>query len=139
MDRRNFIKTSCSFCLVLNAELLFGTLSSCSSFPVYEPSADGKSVNVPTSLFAEKDIQIISIKGMEYNVAIIKEKNNNYAALLLRCTHASTPLNFTGKKFLCPLHGSSFDEEGRVLNGPAVKPLKEFNTHVDKNNVKIFI
>lgn len=138
MERRDFIKTSCSVCLALSSELLLGSLlSSCASFPVYETTISEKKITVPESLFAKSSIQIIHPKDYKYNIALEKSKDGNYEAFLLECTHASTPLNFTGKKFVCPLHGSEFNEEGRVLQGPAALPLKKLAARVSNNKIII--
>jgi Rieske Fe-S protein len=140
MNRRDFIQRSCTLCVALSAGLLSaGSLVSCASYPAYETVMTDKKVIVPLSLFAKKKIQIISVKDFEYNIALEEEKNGSYNALLLRCTHASTPLNFTGKDFVCPLHGSEFDENGRVLEGPATRPLKKLATEVSSKNVIIYL
>ena len=43
------------------------------------------------------------------------------------CTHAEARMDegrLRGMRIVCPLHGASFDvRDGRVLNGPAVRPL----------------
>ena len=43
------------------------------------------------------------------------------------CTHAEARMSegrLRGGKILCPLHGAAFDiRDGRVLNGPPVRPL----------------
>ena len=46
-------------------------------------------------------------------------------ALAITCPHlgCSYGLDDTGKRFLCPCHGSQFSLDGKVLHGPAVNPL----------------
>lgn len=51
-------------------------------------------------------------------------------ALSARCTHASCPVTWdrdsNNSAFLCPCHGSRFDTNGAVLNGPATEPLTSY-------------
>ncbi len=46
-------------------------------------------------------------------------------AVSLRCTHLGCLLRFNGaeRSWDCPCHGSRFDIDGAVLEGPAVRPL----------------
>lgn len=46
-----------------------------------------------------------------------------------RCTHANGVLAYDAKlkKFVCPDHGSRFELDGAVANGPAKKPLRSFD------------
>lgn len=46
----------------------------------------------------------------------------------LRCTHLGCLLRFNAaeRSWDCPCHGSRFDVDGAVLEGPATKPLEEF-------------
>lgn len=39
------------------------------------------------------------------------------------CTHLGCNVRHAGTGFLCPCHGSRYDENGRVVAGPAPKPL----------------
>ena len=47
-------------------------------------------------------------------------------AVSLRCTHLGCLLRFNAaeRSWDCPCHGSRFDVDGSVLEGPAVKPLE---------------
>ncbi|MGC8605021.1 MAG: ubiquinol-cytochrome c reductase iron-sulfur subunit [Desulfomonilaceae bacterium] len=49
-------------------------------------------------------------------------------ALSDRCTHLGCRYKWNLSKglFECPCHGSEFDIQGRVLRGPATKPLSRF-------------
>jgi Rieske Fe-S protein len=45
-------------------------------------------------------------------------------ALSLVCTHLGCTVTVSSREMACPCHGSRFDRQGRVLNGPADRPLK---------------
>ena len=49
-----------------------------------------------------------------------------------RCTHLGCRLDrVIDGAVVCPCHGSRFDDQGRVLNGPAVRPLQALQVHTD--------
>ena len=54
------------------------------------------------------------------------------AAISNTCTHLGCVVATTEVGFDCPCHGSRFDPDGAVLNGPAVTPLEE----VELDNAK---
>ena len=118
MERREFLKTTCSACLLAGAGLIIGSLNSCSTAAVYQTTLVQNKIVVPVSLFAETNLQIIRVKDAPYDIALRKETNGSYTALQLRCTHADNALNSTGNGFYCPLHGSKFNSEGLVTKGP---------------------
>lgn len=137
MDRRDFVKQSCLACLAVGAGMAVTSLSSCGTLPVYKATADNNKVPVPVSLFAQSDFQIIQPKGMYYNIGLRKEKDGTYTALLLRCTHADNQLTPTGNGFKCNLHGSEFNREGQVTQGPAEHSLKKYTTEIISGQIII--
>ena len=140
MERRTFIKISCSLCVAISAGWGLGSLTSCASFPVYAASVKEKTIAVPLALFAEENFLIVRANNFEYDIAVEKEGEGKFSAVLLRCTHAANPLTFTGSGYVCPLHGSTFDEEGNVTHGPATIPLEHLATQrVDENIVILVI
>jgi len=42
------------------------------------------------------------------------------------CTHLQCTVNIDGASLVCPCHGSTYDREGRVLRGPAERPLTRY-------------
>lgn len=140
MDRRKFVKQSCSLCLAAGSGMILGSLASCgAALPVYKTTVADNKIAVPATLFANSDFQLIQPKSMYYNIGLKKEKDGTYTALLLRCTHADNQLIPAGNGFKCTLHGSAFDNEGHVTNGPAQRPLKKYATQIESDQIIIHI
>jgi len=60
----------------------------------------------------------------EARVAVLRQGAQVYA-LSLVCTHLGCTVSVTADDLVCPCHGSSFDRQGRVLKGPADRPLAQ--------------
>jgi len=73
------------------------------------------------------------LKG-EPTYIVVDNKHNieNYGILSI-CTHLGcvVPFNIAENKFMCPCHGSQYDEQGKVIRGPA--PLSLALVHCDVN------
>ena len=61
----------------------------------------------------------------EARVALMRDGDAVYA-LDLVCTHLGCTVQVTPTGLICPCHGSSFDRLGRVLEGPADRPLSRY-------------
>jgi cytochrome b6-f complex iron-sulfur subunit len=60
---------------------------------------------------------------------VARTAQDAFAAVAATCTHqACTITGFANQNYVCPCHGSRFDTSGRVLQGPAVTPLRQFAT-----------
>ncbi|GAB7028393.1 QcrA and Rieske domain-containing protein [Geotalea toluenoxydans] len=55
-------------------------------------------------------------------VAVIRG-DDRITAISLVCTHLGCTVTVTPREFACPCHGSAFDRQGRVIKGPADRPL----------------
>src|SRR4051812_48156616 len=128
MKREEFIKKSCKACLAISAGWMLTELAACAHTPIYKTEVKDHKIAVPLTMFTDTDAQIISVKGLDYDLSVRKEKDGSYTALLMRCTHADNQLNSTGNGFVCTLHGSTFDKEGAVTQGPAEQHLKKYAT-----------
>ena len=140
MDRRKFVKQSCSLCLAVSSGMLAASLASCgSALPLYKTTVADNKISVPAALFTTGDFQLIQPKSLYYNIGLKKERDGTYTALLLRCTHADNQLTPVGNGFKCTLHGSTFDKEGHVTNGPAERPLKKYTTQIVSDQIIIHL
>ncbi|WP_194775682.1 QcrA and Rieske domain-containing protein [Pararhodonellum marinum] len=66
---------------------------------------------------------------------VVNVGNNNFNALTSVCTHSGCDRNWTFQNnvFTCSCHGSRFDTEGGLINGPANQPLQSFSTRVEED------
>lgn len=70
--------------------------------------------------------------ALVYRQARLAVVNNGGApyAVSLVCTHLGCTVSVTPEDFVCPCHGSRFDLEGKVLHGPADRPLPRYPVRV---------
>lgn len=139
MDRRDFLKSSCSLCVLAGAEVVLEEFSGCSPLPVYRTDVRDGAVTIPRSLFATHPVQIVRAGQVEYDIAVRMDAAGTFSALVLRCTHADTPLDASGNGYACPLHGSRFDAGGAVTRGPAEVPLEKCAVLVSGDDVTIIV
>ncbi len=140
MQRKEFIKSTCNFCLLGAAGFALPYLTGCSpAIPVYKTAINNNQAELPLTLFDKSNLQLVRPKGWYYDIAVQKKENNVYAAILLKCTHQDNQLTASGNGYQCSLHGSQFDATGKVKKGPAEKSLKTYNTTVIDNKLIINI
>lgn len=67
-------------------------------------------------------------------VFIVRAKEGYFYALSAICTHLGCIVNWKseGGIIACPCHGSKFDREGKVIEGPAPRPLQRFSITLDE-------
>lgn len=65
--------------------------------------------------------------------------NSDLQAVNPTCTHAGCTVNWAAKsqKFVCPCHASEFGTDGKVLKGPASKPLKTYKAKIEGDSVLV--
>lgn len=62
--------------------------------------------------------------------ALLIHDENGFRAISLVCTHLGCTVEQKENGFLCPCHGSRYDREGHVLQGPARQPLRSLNVEI---------
>lgn len=60
----------------------------------------------------------------EQGLAVARLRGGEVRVLDLTCTHLGCRVTATENGFVCPCHGSRFDERGEILTGPAKRPLR---------------
>src|SRR4029077_6247806 len=83
-------------------------------------------------------IKVLAVAGVKKPIAGVRGEGEAYEALLLKCTHMGcTPgYNAEQRSFDCPCHGSRFDANGQVINGPAKAPLERYAVTADATTLR---
>lgn len=71
---------------------------------------------------------------------VVKEPNTNQVvAFGPQCTHLGCAYHWemAQGKFVCPCHSSIFTIDGKVVDGPAPRPLDRYVTKIENNRLQI--
>ncbi|MCL5033754.1 MAG: ubiquinol-cytochrome c reductase iron-sulfur subunit [Bacteroidetes bacterium] len=70
---------------------------------------------------------------------LVRLPNGNYRSLSAKCTDLGCTVSFrpVGDYFHCNCHGSEFSISGRVLRGPAERPLEEYDVSVEGDKIYV--
>jgi Rieske Fe-S protein len=61
---------------------------------------------------------------------VLRQRDDSVLAVSPLCTHQGCTVNIAGPYLECPCHGSVYDLEGKVLRGPADRPLRSLPARV---------
>jgi menaquinol-cytochrome c reductase iron-sulfur subunit len=69
----------------------------------------------------------------------VKLDNGEVIAFAPQCTHLGCAYHWDDpkKQFLCPCHNSVFSIDGKVISGPAPRPLDQFEAKVQNNKLML--
>ena len=66
--------------------------------------------------------------GSENPVYVLTLDDGSIAALSPICTHLGCTVDIQGPRLVCPCHGSTYERDGRVVQGPAERNLARYAT-----------
>ena len=106
-----------------------------------EPSVggdDGLAIDLSTNDFNILQTEDSWVLHPDENILIVNV-GGNYRAFTSVCTHSNCSRNwqFEGLVARCTCHGSEFNANGDVIQGPANRSLAEFPVSVDGNILTI--
>lgn len=143
MERRNFIKR----CGLLGASCLGLSMlvEGCSSTHYVQGIANNNWLQINKSDFillkndktTFRKYVIAKLENSDYPIVVYRFSENEFSALLLRCTHLGNELNVNGDLLTCSAHGSEFSNKGGIIQGPAEQKLKSFPVTNDEKNIYI--
>lgn len=144
MDRKEFLKNCGYTCLgALGVSMV--AQSCASARQLNAPIVDNR-MQIPLSAFIQQSKNgssqfrryvIARNELLNYPLVVYRNTDNDYTALLLRCSHQFNELNVNGELLTCPAHGSEFNANGDVVQGPAEMKLRTFSITTDQKNLYI--
>jgi menaquinol-cytochrome c reductase iron-sulfur subunit len=80
--------------------------------------------------------KVISEKSTAW---VLKRADNSVVAYGPQCTHLGCAYHWDDSKreFLCPCHNSLFAMDGKVISGPAARPLDRYDVRIEGNKLLI--
>ena len=136
--RRDFIKKTAGASAFLCCGMAGASLlQSCGSVKQITAEIKDRSIRIGKTEFTDNTYVVISNMALPAPIYLHKVSEEEYTAFLMLCTHNDCELEATTKMLVCPCHGSEFDLKGEVTEGPAEKPLMEFDVVVSENEIKI--
>jgi cytochrome b6-f complex iron-sulfur subunit len=136
MERRDFLNNVGQTLTFICAGSLIAACSKSGSTPSPVPPQ-------PFTVDLNSALPSIGSSTVHGNVIIIRVADGNvpssFEALSLTCTHQGCTVNYDQSKqmFACPCHGSTFDGNGNVLQGPATKSLAKYPITINNNILSI--
>ena len=100
-----------------------------------EPDLSVVGVPILTSFTSLVEDAYMKAAPRDVAIYVINQGNGEFVIYDDRCTHLGCPFSWSDKdtEFLCPCHNGVFDEEGRVLGGPAPRPLDRYEYKVEND------
>ena len=100
--------------------------------------------DLPVGEPAQRDLVMTIADGYQEIAAVkgiwaLRRETNEVTVYSPICTHLGCGFRWDGveKKFKCPCHGSMFDPEGKVVGGPAPRPLDRLPARIENGRLMV--
>lgn len=147
INRQDFLKTCGAACL--GAVSLSSLLTSCKSvYYAQMPVLKGNTIEVSRKEFdlinkkGEVSIRpfvLVELKGQSFPIYLYRRSDTDYSAVLMKCSHQGNELNAHDGHLTCPAHGSEYDANGKVTEGPAEKNLTAYRVSANPQTITIHV
>jgi len=126
-DRRAFVRAA-------GAALLVTISGGCASVVVTRVTpVNGRArirlADHPALATADGALRILP-DGATSELLVLRQSDGSYTVLSSVCTHRGCTVDAQGARLVCPCHGSTYDRTGRVLVGPAERPLAQLRSQL---------
>lgn len=141
-SRRAFLQRSGTALLGTGLAISSGILG-CTAMTTLEAVPHDGRLTVETAEFRELAkvggaVQVNPARPVD-PILLVRVGADQYRAISSTCTHLGCQVRKTRYALRCPCHGSMYDFEGQVLNGPAQHPLTVYPVEVSGTIVTIHL
>ncbi len=133
MNRRNFIFYS----YALAAVAVAGNLAGCSNGD--DPGGGNGNENPKLTANLNSELMSVGSHKSQNNIIVVRTAEGNtpasFVALTSICTHESCTVGYSAiqNQFVCPCHGSVYNINGSVVQGPAPSALRKYSVSIEDN------
>ncbi len=127
LSRRDFLKLTRDGFLYLSGILTLGGLLRFLGFQT-EPAPQTE-----FDLGLAEKYPLNSRSLLEEIPAVLLHTESGFSALSLVCTHLGCSVENDTQGFTCPCHGSRFNADGKVMQGPASQPLAPLRIEITED------
>lgn len=140
LSRKEFLRScSCAGAALLSLPLM-ASLQGCSSTAQYHAEITKEGARVPLSAFNKSGVVVLARSTtLSAPVLVKRVANQEYVAVLMKCSHKGCELVQDGPQLSCPCHGSEFTQEGHVLSPPATQDLVRYPVRLEADSVVVQI
>ncbi len=132
--RRRFIR-------VIGTAMAAGSMigaSGCARY-VLRGVVEEDKIRIPKADVTAKPFVVVETASLRYPIYVAADSTGQWKALGLRCTHRGCEVQPGETLLICPCHGSEYNRDGTVVQGPAENPLQQFKVTVDENHLTIHV
>ncbi|RCH56848.1 hypothetical protein DJ568_03050 [Mucilaginibacter hurinus] len=137
MKRRDFLLDACIACTAG----LAGLMTACTSYHYVTAKMVTDGLLIPIDLLKpakeQRNFFIVRHEQLRFPVAVFRLDEATYTALWMQCAHQGAELQVAGNQLVCPAHGSEYDRNGKVTQGPAVRDLRKFPVSITGSDLFI--
>jgi cytochrome b6-f complex iron-sulfur subunit len=127
LPRREFIHRAQRVAMGACAIGAFPALSlGCASAPLVRAQTEGGMARVPFTSLDADGRALVEVQGLDLPVFVRRVAGAPPVALSTRCMHRGCEVEPSTDRLVCPCHGSEYDLNGAVLQGPTQLPLERF-------------
>jgi cytochrome b6-f complex iron-sulfur subunit len=134
---------NCNDCLIGRREFLaqagvlaaMAALASCAGSDSTAPSLPANaSINISQhpELASVGGVALVSIGGAP--LAIVRTSTTAFIALSRVCPHQGGTIGESGNRFVCPVHGATFDLNGNWVGGQPTSNMHQYTTSFDASS-----
>lgn len=113
-------------------------LGGCATWRYVDYHLEGDTLKVGREVFQEDEVFVLLRNPQGSSpIYLRRQSNGDYYALLLECTHKQCTVNPSANQLACPCHGSRYETDGVVVEGPARKDLLSYHVFTDSDFIYI--
>lgn len=114
-------------------------MTACAAVPFADFRRDGDVVRVARTEFDGSPGVLLRTADDPMPVYVHRHSEARYSAVLTRCTHQGCEAEPEAERIVCPCHGSEYAFDGRVLQGPAERPLTRYPVSISGDEIHVEI